>query len=187
MTVVLSCSSPLASVALLDSQGAVIGQGQQEAGRQASGALLFLLENCLRESGKALSDARLFVADVGPGSFTGVKVGVTMAKTMAFALKLQVAGVTAFDLIDQKRLVAIPSRKGEYFLRLPGSQPQIVSSVPVGAVGYGVEGSFPIATNASGLVAGLQTMSPELLVPLYVAEPSISKPRDSKLLGGPRA
>ncbi len=187
MTVVFSTSSPIASVALLDEHRRILAQGEQEAHYKASGTLLFLLENCLRASGKSLTDTRLFVADVGPGSFTGVKVGVTMAKTMAFAHKVQVAGVTAFDLIDQDSAVAIPSRRGEWFLRMPGSEPVVTPALPDGVVDYRHDKSFPLAQNAAGLVQLFIPIRPALLVPLYVAEPSLSKPRDSKLLGGPRA
>jgi tRNA threonylcarbamoyl adenosine modification protein YeaZ len=187
VTVVLSTSSPVASVAILSELGQVLSHGEQESHQRASGALMFLLENCLKGAEKSLEDVRLFVADVGPGSFTGVRVGVTMAKTMAFAQMVPAAAVSAFDLIDPERAVAIPSRKGEWFVRVPGSLPLVTKHLPDGVVGYGVDATLPVARNADRLVASLVPMSPELLVPTYVAEPSISKPRDPKIMGGPSA
>ena len=188
MTVVLSSSSPLASVALLDESGALLAEGREEAKMQASGALLFTLDRLLADTGLSLAQARVFAADLGPGSFTGVKVAVTMAKVMAFAHQVPAAGVTAFDLVSTSETVAIRSRKGEFFLRIPGEAPHIVAEVPTAAVGSG-EGlgdqRYPLAENAARLP--LEPVRPESLVPFYVAEPSISKPRDRRLLEGPRA
>ena len=182
MTVVFSSSSPVASVALfLD--GRLLASGEDEAGHKASGTLLFLLDKCLRDCDRSLRDARLFVSDLGPGSFTGVKVCVTMAKTMAFAQRVLAGGVSAFDLVSAEKPVALPSRKGEFFLRFPGEAPTIVTSLPSEAV----VGQNPVSANALSLIDLVQPVRPELLVPLYVAEPSISKPRDPKILGGPRA
>ena len=189
MTVVFSSSSPIASVALIGANE-LLAERAEEAGHKASGTLLFLLDKLLAECGRELRDARLFVADIGPGSFTGVKVGVTLAKTMAFAMRLPVAGVTSFDLIASGSAVVIPSRKGEAFLRGPGSEPQIVNSPPAGAVGYGPfarEQTMPLASRALGVLDRLAPVAPELLVPLYVAEPSISKPKDPRVTGGRRA
>jgi hypothetical protein len=186
--VVFSSSSPIASVALLDDEGALVASGEEEARNQASGALLFTLDRLLTESGLSLGQSRLFVADLGPGSFTGVKVAVTSAKVMAFAQGIACAGVTAFGLVNADATVALPSRKGEFFVRVPGQPPVIASEVPMGAFGYGAafeDQCYPLAKNAAGRT--FEAVRPEQLVPLYIAEPSISKPRDPKILGGPRA
>ncbi|MCH8980379.1 MAG: tRNA (adenosine(37)-N6)-threonylcarbamoyltransferase complex dimerization subunit type 1 TsaB, partial [Armatimonadetes bacterium] len=137
MTIAFSSSSPIASVALIDGEGNVICERSKEARQNAGGVLLDLLDGLLDKAGRKLEEAELFAADLGPGSFTGVRVGVTVCKTMAYACDVQVVGADAFDLIDPERPVAIPSRKGEHFLRLPGSAPVVVRDLPEGVVGYG--------------------------------------------------
>lgn len=183
MTVVLSSSGPIASVALFGSDGLLLASASEAAHMRASGTLLYLLDKCLASAGRQLKEARLFVADIGPGSFTGVKVAVTMAKSFAFAGRLPVAGVTSFDLIDAVRSVAVPSKKGESFVRVPGKEPTIESQVSDDCI-QGVE---PLAERAAPMLVSLEQTRPELLVPLYIAEPSISKPRDPKILDGPDA
>lgn len=190
MTIAFSSSSPVASVALIDGDGSVICGRSEESKQNASGVLLSLLDALLDEAGHSLDDAELFAADLGPGSFTGVRVGVTVCKTMAFACGARVVGADAFDLIDPQSPIAIPSRKGEHFLRLPGQPPVVVRDLPGGAVGYGRafdSPRYPAASAFGPLIANCEPTEPEQLVPLYIAEPSISTPKDPRVKGGPVA
>lgn len=135
----------------------------------------------LAETGRQLSDATGFVADVGPGSFTGVRVGIVLAKTLAYRLNVRVAGADAFDLISPSRVVVLPSKKLEYFVRRPGQAPVRTSIVPDGDwVGFGVpdhEEVFPEAARFGALMNVLQWQGPIEFVPNYLIEPSISTPK----------
>ncbi|MFX8922218.1 hypothetical protein ABTN04_19300, partial [Acinetobacter baumannii] len=75
-------------------------------------------------------DIDLFGADIGPGSFTGTRVAVTLAKTYAYVAGKKCFGVSSFDLIDCSGTVAIPSKKGEYFIRRVGLLPVRTSDRP---------------------------------------------------------
>ncbi|MCH7944550.1 MAG: tRNA (adenosine(37)-N6)-threonylcarbamoyltransferase complex dimerization subunit type 1 TsaB [Armatimonadetes bacterium] len=190
MTIAFSSSSPIASVALIDGEGSVICERSEEARQNAGGVLLDLLDSLLDKAGRKLEEAELFAADLGPGSFTGVRVGVTVCKTMAYAGGARVVGADAFDLVDPRRPVAIPSRKGEHFLRLPGCGPAVVRDLPEGVVGYGAAFEaprYPSAKAFAPLLATCVAKDPELMVPLYIAEPSISTPKDPRVKGGPVA
>jgi tRNA A37 threonylcarbamoyladenosine modification protein TsaB len=179
LTIGFSTSSPQASVAIFSGAGEVLWSGAELAPNAASGALVRLLEMGLCETGLSLSAASRFVADLGPGSFTGVRVGIVFAKVMAMSVPATVAGATAFDLIAADRTTFVPSRRGEVFVREPGQQPERSASPPAGALGYeyGKEGAFPHAANFATLLSQLDFMAPELLVPSYFAEPSISQPK----------
>lgn len=181
MIVAFSTSSRQASVALLAADGAVLWSGRIEAPQAASGACLSLLEDGFRQIGKELSDVTLFLSDLGPGSFTGVRVGVTLAKTLAFAVGAKAGGSSAFDLIDPHGVVVLPSKRGEWFVRRPGQQPERGASLPAEEfVGFGPGIDLPIYPDAvrfSALVANLGPVEPEALLPLYLIEPSISTPK----------
>lgn len=123
MIVAVSTSSPCVGVALLTEDARVIGASSLPANMASSGACLAMLQSLLDRNGLKLADATLFAADLGPGSFTGVKVGVTLAKTWAFALDVPVTGAESFDLIDPCGTVAIPSKRGEFFIRRVGADP----------------------------------------------------------------
>jgi hypothetical protein len=144
------------------------------------------LDRGLAESKINLSDVELFGADLGPGSFTGVRVGVTLTKTLAYSVGAKTFGVTAFDLVSRDATVILPNKRGEWFVREPGMAPILVTDIDgVVGVGYGTgveEPSYPEAYRAVGLLESITAVDPEVLVPAYLVAPSISIPK--KPFGG---
>jgi hypothetical protein len=187
MIAVFSTSCPWASVALFSTTGELLASHKRLAPRAGGHACCEMLETLLSEVESELSKITLFVADGGPGSFTGCKTAVTLAKTFAFANKTECALVTAFDLIDPAGPAAIPSRKTEALLRLPGEEPSVVPvDQAMAAKGYGHDRSdevFPLAENAGPLIPSLKRVSAHELLPYYVLEPSISKPKRPLIMG----
>jgi len=55
------------------------------------------VSNLLRRAGIGAGDLDLIAVGLGPGSYTGVRVGVSFAKTLAFAAGVPVVGVSSFD------------------------------------------------------------------------------------------
>lgn len=167
MIAAFSTSGPRASVALIEG-GEVRYAGDEEARGRAGEACLRLLQEGLAALRAELAEVSLFAADLGPGSFTGVRVGIVLAKTLAWAQGAQCAGADAFDLVAPDRTVALPSRKGEWFVRVPGQAPERTREAPeeVGA---------PHAVGFARL--RLEQISPYALVPAYLLEPSISTPK----------
>ncbi len=185
MIVAFSTSSPWTSVAVFDSKGGLVANDRLHAPMQASGACLTMMSKLITD----LSSVELFLADVGPGSFTGTRVGVTLAKTFAFARGGRVAGVSSFDLISHERAVAIPSKKGEYFVRLPGEAPcRVVERPDCTLIGFGPwfvgHETYPDASRFSRLIPNLKHVDPGALVPAYLIEPNISLPKHPFPSGG---
>lgn len=129
-----------------------------------------------------------FIADTGPGSFTGVRVGVMMAKTWGVLRGVQVAGVPSYRLVSAQRAVVLPNKRGEWFSVLPGQQPLFVTEFPDGAVGYGpevAEPTYPLAERCGEVWSELEWTDPMVLVPKYLVAPSISLPKSA--FGAPPA
>jgi len=186
MTLALSTSSPLVSVALFDNLGVNIGAESQYADGAASGALAVMARDLTMLCGVGFSDITQVAVDVGPGGFTGVRVGVTFAKSLAWGLGVPVVIASAFDLVSLKFAVAVPFKKGQWLYRRPGEEPSVESSVdPNCCVGYGIgfdDPSLPLASGFRDLLKQCVGLDPVPLVPYYVVEPSISQPKNSMFL-----
>lgn len=77
----------------------LLAEGDFSAPRQALSALLPAVERLLARSGRAISDVGEIVVGRGPGSFTGVRIGVATAKGLAHGLSVPVHGVSTLDAI----------------------------------------------------------------------------------------
>lgn len=67
--------------------------------RRHSVKLLPAIETLLQECGVVAKDLDLIAVTKGPGSFTGLRIGVVTAKTMAYALHIPLVGVNTLDAI----------------------------------------------------------------------------------------
>jgi len=180
LIVAFSTSSPWASVAAIDG-GEVLWSKQVESRQQAGGACHAMIEEMTAALGFDLSEAEAFAADIGPGSFTGVRVGVMLAKTFAFVYGRAVMGADSFDLIDPDGVVVLPSKRGEFFARAPGQIATRTAELPkerYRGFGPGVEPSEPpSAAGFAPLVHRLERVDPIAFAPHYLIDPSISTPK----------
>lgn len=65
-----------------------------EAGRGLAKGLLAFLEAQLSEAGKAWADITGIVVYQGPGSFTGLRIGITVCNALAYANAIPIVGAT---------------------------------------------------------------------------------------------
>jgi len=156
--------------------------GAEPGMHRSSEVCLRLLDDGLSALGMDLGAATLFCADLGPGSFTGVRVGIVLAKTLAFTHSCSCAGADSFDLVSPHGTVVLPSKKGEYFVRRPGEAAFRTTDLPEGPFeGYGIPGdlapTYPEAQRFGLLISRISPVTPERLMPGYLIEPSISVPK----------
>lgn len=80
------------------------------------------VERLLADAGLGASDLDLVAVGRGPGSYTGVRVGVAFAKTLALAAGVPVVGVPSFDAVaanapaDRVTAVVRNARRGAFYL-----------------------------------------------------------------------
>jgi tRNA threonylcarbamoyladenosine biosynthesis protein TsaB len=94
----LDTSTSSASVALFDGQR-VLSETTWLAGREHSTRLLVEVDAALERVGKTVADLTGLVVARGPGSFTGVRVAISVAKGMAAGLSIPVWGVSSLDVL----------------------------------------------------------------------------------------
>lgn len=63
-----------------------------EAHRQLSDTLLLKIDNLLQVSSLEKTDLKGIIVFEGPGSFTGLRIGITVANTLAYGLNIPIAG-----------------------------------------------------------------------------------------------
>ena len=89
----LESTAKAASVALVK-DGALLGQTTQLSGLTHSRTLLPMTEDLLKNTGISLADVDGFAVAHGPGSFTGVRIGVSAVKGLAWAAQKPACGVS---------------------------------------------------------------------------------------------
>ena len=89
----LESSATAASVALMR-DGDLLASAYQHSGLTHSATLLPMLNDMLAHCRQKLSDVDLFAVSEGPGSFTGLRIGVATAKGLAYGLDKPCIGVS---------------------------------------------------------------------------------------------
>ena len=89
-------SAKAASVALTEN-GKLLGEGYQNTGLTHSQTLMVMAEDTLKQCGKTAADVQAVAVAAGPGSFTGVRIGVAAAKGFAWGAQLPCYGVSTLE------------------------------------------------------------------------------------------
>ncbi len=100
MVLVVESATDLAGVALADEQG-VLGTVTVSRGRHHAESIAPAIEFVCRRAAVRLSELDAVGVDVGPGLFTGLRVGVGTAKALAFALERPLVGVGSLEILAQ--------------------------------------------------------------------------------------
>ena len=87
----LRTDNPEAEIGLFDNQKKISYETWQ-AHRQLADTLHHKIEDLLKEQKKSWQDIQGIVVFKGPGSFTGLRIGLTVANTLAYALSIPVVG-----------------------------------------------------------------------------------------------
>lgn len=96
----LETTERIASVAALQN-GCLLAQQATPPEQRSAQALAPAIQSLLEQVSWQPGDVQLVAVPVGPGSFTGLRVGVTTAKTFAYAVQAEVLGVNTLEVIAQ--------------------------------------------------------------------------------------
>lgn len=120
----------------------VLASAHSAKGKRHAENLTPQVEFLCRQAQVELSEIGLVAVDVGPGLFTGLRVGISTAKAIAFALRVPMIGVSSLDLLAfpmrfSPRLIvaAIDARRGELFYAFYRQVPGGVQRVTEHTVG----------------------------------------------------
>ena len=115
-------SSPVFSVAVSDGPGRIDYWPAQEQGQPAL-LLADMIQAALEKAGWALEELDGFAISIGPGSFTGLRIGVMSVKTLAWSASKPVLPVSSLEVIahnlqDSRQPVVpfVDARKGNVYM-----------------------------------------------------------------------
>lgn len=140
----------------------VLSSAHSAKGKRHAENLTPAIEFICRQAQVDLSEIGLVAVDVGPGLFTGLRVGLATAKAVAFALRVPMIGVSSLDLLAfpvrfSPRLIvaAIDARRGEIFYAFYRQVPGGVQRISEHAVGSPDDlASELLATGEEALLVG---------------------------------
>ncbi|MEK5162779.1 tRNA (adenosine(37)-N6)-threonylcarbamoyltransferase complex dimerization subunit type 1 TsaB [Paenibacillus sp. FSL R5-0527] len=90
-------TSSLAAAVMED--GRLLAERSMHAERDHSSLLVTAIKECLDAAGLSKRELTGIAVGVGPGSYTGIRIAVTTAKTLAWALRLPVYGVSSLEAL----------------------------------------------------------------------------------------
>lgn len=100
LTLAIETSATTGSVALLDDENCLV-ERTLELGQAHGQSLIPGIHQILSERNLSARDCGLIAVSIGPGSFTGLRVGIVCAKTWAYATKAPLVGVSTFAAIAE--------------------------------------------------------------------------------------
>ncbi len=117
----IDTSQKRAAVALT-ANGKTLALRASEGSKTHSETLLVMIRDALTEAGISIGDVGLIAVGIGPGAWTGLRMGATTAKSLAYALTIPIVGVSSLEAIaagaahEKGRLaVVIDARRGEVY------------------------------------------------------------------------
>ena len=93
-------SAKAASVALMD-ENKLLGEAYQNTGLTHSQTLMVMAEDVLKQCGKTAADVTAVAVAKGPGSFTGVRIGVAAAKGFAWGKEIPCYGISTLEAMAE--------------------------------------------------------------------------------------
>ncbi|MCZ8271422.1 MAG: tRNA (adenosine(37)-N6)-threonylcarbamoyltransferase complex dimerization subunit type 1 TsaB [Beijerinckiaceae bacterium] len=139
------------SVAVYDSETSrVLAEGSEAMARGHAEALLPMVDRVLKETGLGFSQIDRYASTIGPGSFTGIRIGIAAARAFALAHRKPVVGVSTLAAFaapvlfgGEKRAVAaaVDARHGMVFYQLTSAEGSVMAG----------PGLFSLADAARGI------------------------------------
>ncbi len=179
------------SACVYDSENdVVLGEVTDNIGKGHAELLMGIIDGALSKAGLALNAVERLAVTIGPGSFTGIRVGVAAARGFALSLGVEALGITTLETLAADYLqqhpgrpvaVGLDAKRGECYLQIfaadgaPLTEAALVSLDDARETLAGFDGA--IVGSAAPLFAGEETGSgPDHFPIAIVARVAATKP-----------
>lgn len=159
----------------------LLGEAGAENGRGHAERLMDYVDEALAQAGLSLAAVERIAVTVGPGSFTGIRVGVAAARGLALALGVPAVGVTTLAALaaDHRErrgrspvVAAIDAKRGEVYVQSfseDGEADGPARLVPLETARSALPPNAPVTGSAAGLLERAEDAEPALPSILSVA------------------
>lgn len=178
MLLAIDTSTHYASVALHDGSR-LLGEHTWLANQDHTRTLLPNIERLLNDAQQAVTAVSAIAVALGPGSFNGLRVGLSTAKGLALAQGLPLTGATTLELLAAEYgldEVIMNAGRGRVYCWAKGTPGEAITLM---------DGSAPDRVRHAAVLAELgwqrlragKTLDPAKVQPLYVQPPHITESR----------
>jgi len=103
---------------------------KQESGRNEHAARLpVLIQEALKESNIDVTQLNAIAVSIGPGSYTGLRVGLSLAKGMAYALKIPLISIPTLQMMAWGMRQKHPGRKRYYCPMIDARRMEVYTAI----------------------------------------------------------
>lgn len=129
LTLAIDTASEACAAAIHDSSGdRMLSIVSENIGRGHAERLMAVIDACLAEASVEVGAIERIGVTIGPGSFTGIRVGVSAARGLALALKCPAVGISTLEAIGAANvspsgrpvLAVVDAKRGEVYAQLFG-------------------------------------------------------------------
>ena len=190
ITLALETATTAAAVAVLDDD-VVLAEAVASVDRHHTESLLPCAAELLGSLGLGVGEVERIVVDVGPGLFTGLRVGLATARSLAAARGIGLIGLTSLEILAADPLVeaearvtaVVDARRGEVFAQrfvlggprpVPDGEPVVVS--PEALAGRLADGDVLVGDGAERHAEMLRGAGARI-VGLILPAPGVARPR----------
>lgn len=99
LVLAIDTATKIGSVALYDDKTGVIGEINLYVKVNHSNVIMDAVDSLFKLSGLTIKDVDRIAVTIGPGSFTGIRIGTAIAKGLAYSLKKPIVGVNELDVL----------------------------------------------------------------------------------------
>jgi tRNA threonylcarbamoyladenosine biosynthesis protein TsaB len=121
---VLAFDSALAGCTAAVLHGCEVHSRLFETQREQAAKLMPMVQDLMAEAKVAFADLGLIVTTVGPGSFTGLRIGLSAARALGLAIDVPVQGVSTFEVVARSAvpenvacLVILETKRTDYYVQ----------------------------------------------------------------------
>lgn len=170
-------TATVACSAALWAGGEVIAHRRTEAGGRHAEALVPMLREVAAEGDVTLAAVDRFAVTVGPGSFTGIRIGLATARGLALALKRPLIGLSTLEVLaagvpaaerDGPILAALDAGRGRLYAQLfaPSLQalgaPEALDAEALPGLAAAAGNGRPVVVVGTGRDAALRALAPAI-------------------------